>query len=70
MSGTVVFQMISNVKEYSLDTISPFVYISAAIYWYMYLQVNFLGPENIVSDISSLRPIYIKIRRSPGSSVC
>ena len=45
----------SYIKEYSLNTISKFIKISypdISNYWY--LKVNFLVPENLLWDISSL----------------
>ena len=50
------FKVPSGIKEDSLDTITMFHCVSVPdISDYWYLKVNFLGPENLLWDISSLR---------------
>ena len=55
----VISQSTTYVKEYTCnyDTFTIFQYISTPVISNnLHLKVNFLGPENLLLDISSLRP--------------
>ena len=49
-----VFVYLSTVLECNLNIFPVFVYLSTLfISYYLYVKVNFLGPENLLLDISS-----------------